>query len=113
MGTASHVQRTRSRNGSFRLRIIVPNGFRRRGRASRRSLDRMSVGTFSVLHVGKFYPPHRGGMESHLELVCQGLRRNCDVQVVVANDGPNTVVDHLEGVSVARIGSLGNLAGTP
>jgi len=67
---------------------------------------------FRVLHVGKFYPPHRGGMETHLELVCERLSRQCDVSVVVANDGLRTISSRVGGVPVTRVGTLGNLAGT-
>src|SRR5438093_5131681 len=67
---------------------------------------------FRVLHVGKFYPPHRGGMETHLELVCEGLSRHCDVRVVVANDGLRTTSDRVGSVSVTRVGTIGHFAGT-
>jgi glycosyltransferase involved in cell wall biosynthesis len=59
-----------------------------------------------VLHVGKFYPPHPGGMESHLGLLCRELRREVDVEVVVSNRGPRTEVETIDGVRVTRIGSL-------
>src|SRR5437773_5027394 len=72
----------------------------------------MGNGRFRVLHVGKFYPPHRGGIETHLELVCEGLRRRCDVSVVVANDGLRTISSRAGGVPVTRVGTLGHLAGT-
>ena len=58
-----------------------------------------------VLHVGKFYPPHAGGMESHLALLCRELRREVDVEVVVSNDGPRTVAEAVDGVRVTRIGT--------
>lgn len=41
----------------------------------------------SVLHVGKFYPPHPGGMESHLKTLCKALSRHIDVQALVNADG--------------------------
>src|SRR5881396_2596938 len=72
----------------------------------------MGSRTFRVLHVGKFYPPHRGGMESHLELLCEGLSRHCDVSVVVANDGIRTDSRLVGSVNVTRVGTLGRLAGT-
>ena len=72
----------------------------------------MSARRIRVLHVGKFYPPHRGGMETHLELVCEGLSRSCDVSVVVANDEKRTVSDVVGSVSVTRAGTLGHVAGT-
>src|SRR5438477_9112206 len=72
----------------------------------------MSNRTFRVLHVGKFYPPHRGGMETHLELLCEGLSRRCDVSVVVANDGRQTISEVVGSVTVTRVGTLSHVAGT-
>ena len=64
-----------------------------------------------VLHVGKFYPPHPGGMESHVATLCRELsRRGLDVEVLVSNAEPRTAVDHDEGVRVTRIGSPLTLA---
>ena len=65
-----------------------------------------------VLHVGKFYPPVRGGMETHLQAVCVGLLDHVDVRVLVANTRPATSVDHLDDLTVTRCASLGTLAGT-
>ncbi len=65
-----------------------------------------------VLHVGKFYPPVRGGMETHLQALCVGLRDHVDVRVLVANTGPTTSVDHVDDLTVTRSASLGTLAGT-
>ena len=39
-----------------------------------------------VLHVGKFYPPYLGGMETHLQSLCKELKKFVNVKVVVAND---------------------------
>jgi glycosyltransferase involved in cell wall biosynthesis len=63
-----------------------------------------------VLHVGKFYPPHRGGMESHVETLCRELRAEVDVEVLVSADGPRTVRETVDGVPVTRIGTLATLA---
>jgi glycosyltransferase involved in cell wall biosynthesis len=63
-----------------------------------------------ILHIGKFYPPHRGGMESHLETLCRELAAEADVQVIVSNDGRKTVHETVDGVPVTRIGTLATLA---
>jgi glycosyltransferase involved in cell wall biosynthesis len=65
-----------------------------------------------VLHVGKFYPPHRGGMESHLAALCTGLRDRADVEVIVASEDRRTHHDHVDGVSVTRVATLARVAGT-
>ena len=39
-----------------------------------------------VLQLGKFYPPHMGGIETHLEALCSQLKERTDVRVVVASD---------------------------
>lgn len=58
-----------------------------------------------VLHVGKFYPPHPGGMETHLELLCRTIRHEVDVEVIVSADGKETVRETVDGVPVTRIGT--------
>ena len=60
-----------------------------------------------VLHVGKFYPPHRGGMERVLETVCHASRGLVETHVLVANHSPETVEDVVDGVPVTRVGTLG------
>ena len=63
-----------------------------------------------VLHVGKFYPPHHGGMESHLATLAGELRREVDVQVLVSADDRRTTHETVEGVPVTRIGTLATMA---
>ena len=67
----------------------------------------------TVVHVGKFYSPHVGGIETHLETLCRRLRKSMNVRVLVANDrrgDEDTIVD---GVSVSRHAIQFNLAGAP
>lgn len=70
-------------------------------------------GRLRVLHVGKYYPPHMGGMETHLQALCEKLKDSIDVSVIVANDGRRTHEDLVDGVSVTRAGTLLNLAAAP
>lgn len=59
-----------------------------------------------VLHVGKFYPPDRGGMETHLQLLCGELSRFIRVRVLVANKNWRTLESDNDGFSVTRLSSL-------
>ncbi len=63
-----------------------------------------------VLQIGKFYPPHFGGMETHLRSLCEGLRDELQVEVLVANTGRKTVVENINGLQVTRCGALTTLA---
>jgi glycosyltransferase involved in cell wall biosynthesis len=58
-----------------------------------------------VLHIGKFYPPYRGGMESHLGTLCGALAREIEVRAIVSNDGRSTVAETIDGVEVLRLGT--------
>lgn len=66
-----------------------------------------------ILHIGKFYPPHMGGIETHLQALCGELRKTADVRVLVAGDGRKTREDTCDGVPVSRLANLCTLAATP
>src|SRR5687767_13177073 len=81
-------------------------------RAPRRT-DARAAGELRVLHVGKFYPPHRGGMESHLHALCTELRKHVRVEALVAGDGRRTTEEVFDGVRVTRAGTLASFAAAP
>jgi glycosyltransferase involved in cell wall biosynthesis len=60
-----------------------------------------------VLHVGKFYPPHHGGMERVLETLCQVSRGFVESRVLVANASARTVEEDVGGIPVTRVGTIG------
>jgi rhamnosyl/mannosyltransferase len=66
-----------------------------------------------VLHLGKFYPPHSGGMESHLQTLCGELKSKVDLQVFVANNSLRTSEELIDGVRVAHLGKLFTLRSAP
>jgi rhamnosyl/mannosyltransferase len=59
-----------------------------------------------ILHVGKFYPPVRGGMERVLAALCEGTARRWRVRAVVAHQGRRTIRERRGGVEVVRVGTL-------
>lgn len=65
-----------------------------------------------VVHVGKFYPPHRGGMESHLAALCGALCERVEVEVLVASDSRRSSRDVVNGVPVRRLGTWVTAAST-
>jgi len=78
------------------------------------SIDPPETGRrLEVLHVGKFYPPHMGGIETHLETLCGELRKSVDVQVIVANDDRSTIEETLDSVPVIRVPTWLAFASTP
>jgi glycosyltransferase involved in cell wall biosynthesis len=66
-----------------------------------------------VLHVGKFYPPHMGGIETHLQALCGELSKSLQLHVVVASDGPEAVHEQIDEVAVSRVSTMLTLASTP
>ena len=66
-----------------------------------------------VLHVGKYYPPHRGGMETHLQDLCGGLKRSVEIEVLVASDAGRTTEELVDGVRVTRVGTAFDLSAAP
>jgi len=72
-----------------------------------------SLRTLKVLQVGKFYPPHMGGIETHLQVLSEQLRNHLDLRVIVANDGRRTQEDLVANVPVRRLATAATLFSTP
>jgi glycosyltransferase involved in cell wall biosynthesis len=72
-----------------------------------------SVQKQSVLHIGKFYRPHLGGIETHVEALCQGLRKSMDVHVLVASNRRYREHSVIDGIPVTRVHVPVTIAGAP
>ena len=68
-----------------------------------------------VVQVNKRYPPHIGGIETHVGQLAEGLAAwpGVDVQVLAAGMPWGTVREHYRRVSVTRVVSLGVVASLP
>ena len=66
-----------------------------------------------ILHLGKFYPPHRGGIETHLEILCRELSKSATVEVIVANHRPGEETEAIGGVRVRRLHAMLQIAAAP
>jgi glycosyltransferase involved in cell wall biosynthesis len=68
-----------------------------------------------ILHLGKFYPPHPGGVERHLaELARSQVRAGLNVAALVhALPGQSSSRDSDEGVQVERVACHGQLVFAP
>jgi glycosyltransferase involved in cell wall biosynthesis len=66
-----------------------------------------------VLHIGKYYPPYRGGMESHLQTISNELNRLVDLEVIVANTSWRTEDEIIDSIKVTRVGKLFDLQSAP
>jgi glycosyltransferase involved in cell wall biosynthesis len=68
---------------------------------------------YSILHIGKYYPPHVGGMETHLRDLVSRQSGKLRVEVVAAGEAPVTKMELLDGARVTRVASFGTLASQP
>ncbi len=66
-----------------------------------------------VLQIGKFYPPHMGGIETHLQALCGELSHSIALRVIVANDSRRRCDEVVDGVPVTRLPRLFNLSTAP
>lgn len=67
-----------------------------------------------VVHVGKYYAPYRGGIETVVEQLCRGLaRRGCTVTALVSNDTGQTREDEVDGVRVIRLARAAVISSQP
>jgi len=65
-----------------------------------------------ILQVGKFYYPYKGGMETYLYDLCQGLKDKVDLKVLVSNTSFRTLREEVAGVDVIRAGRWFSFAST-
>jgi glycosyltransferase involved in cell wall biosynthesis len=66
-----------------------------------------------VLHVGKYYPPSVGGIETHLHALCRELAGSVDVRVLAASETGHDDNSEYEGVPVERLKPQLTIAGAP
>lgn len=67
----------------------------------------------TIVQIGKYYPPHMGGMETHIRNLVSGLSVSEDVRVIVAGDSIRRRIDKLDGAVITRVPILGVLASMP
>ncbi len=68
----------------------------------------------NILVLGKYYPPYRGGIETLTRNWCEGfVRRGAQVECVVANDRPRSLIETIQGVRVHRHACFGAPLSTP
>jgi glycosyltransferase involved in cell wall biosynthesis len=65
-----------------------------------------------VLQLGKYYYPYMGGIENHLYLLCNELKREVCLDVLVCNSQRANVTDEVDGVRVTRCYELAKVKST-
>ncbi|MDI6689771.1 MAG: glycosyltransferase [Actinomycetota bacterium] len=66
-----------------------------------------------VLMINKLYYPVIGGVENHLYLLCNELKKCIDVRVLVCNTELKTVIEKLDNLEIIRVASAGILFSMP
>src|SRR5688572_27796588 len=69
----------------------------------------LGMSTLRILHLGKYYTPDRGGIETVVETLCRGERPAADTQALVLNKVNQTTDETLNEVPVRRVGSIANV----
>lgn len=68
----------------------------------------------NVLHVGKYYPPDLGGIESVTQTLVTGLRDSgINADVLCFAKGARTRIDMHDGASIVRAGTIATLSSQP
>ncbi|GAG40766.1 unnamed protein product, partial [marine sediment metagenome] len=66
-----------------------------------------------VVHVGKYYRPVPGGIETYCYHLCERLKDRTDLTVVVSHTAPRRAVEDVQGVKVVRLPRYAQIASTP
>ena len=67
-----------------------------------------------VTMLNKYYPPHLGGIEYHMrDLAAELAASGHEVRAIVANEGPGSLTETIDGVAVTRLPRAFAYASTP
>ena len=66
-----------------------------------------------ILQIGKYYPPHTGGIETHLQTLSEKLAGRFVLQVVVSNVNRRSVDETIGGVKIRRLSRWAAVAAAP
>ena len=66
-----------------------------------------------VLQIGKYYPPYMGGIETHLQVLCEALQGDAHIDVVVAAGAAGHLNERVCGIPVERLSTWFTLASAP
>ncbi len=66
-----------------------------------------------VLHIGKFYPPYKGGMETHIQDLCRAIAPYAEVSVLVSSTTRGSIRELDGEIPVLRAGSWAKVASAP
>lgn len=67
----------------------------------------------SILHISKFYPPHHGGIETHVRDLAVRQTESTAVSVIAANSRNQFEKRVIDGVSVTRVARIATIASMP
>lgn len=65
-----------------------------------------------VLHLGKYYPPFAGGIETVLQNICEGIKDKCDLTVIVSNTYNKTEI-HNTNFRLIKTAAIKNMNSLP
>lgn len=61
-----------------------------------------------------YYPPVKGGIEGHINLLAHGLKENgIEVQVLVSNTRNRLQTEEIDGIRITKVPQLGRLSSAP
>jgi glycosyltransferase involved in cell wall biosynthesis len=67
-----------------------------------------------ILHVYKdYYPPIQGGIEKTINFLCQNLKNDYEIEVLVANRAFKTQIDIVDGIKVYKVADFGRVLSAP
>lgn len=67
-----------------------------------------------ILHIyNDYYPPVFGGIEKHINTICEGLKDRFQMQVLVASRKPKTISENINEIDIFRVAEFGRIQSAP